>query len=135
TQTTTPHPTQPAAPTPTPTTTSGGGGGLTLDDINGFSHLLAGDNTYLGDVWSNYGDPNSICNRAGAYGSSVTPKTVRNPVGRYGSTVMPLSAYNPITFTPPAIVYGGRIVGYLTKNTAFASRVDPDVLFAYYDCT
>ena len=133
---------QPAPPTatstPPPTATpqpSGGGGGLTLDDINGRSFLLAEDGTYLGVVSSSQFAADSICNKFGTYGSQFSATSVRNKFGTYGSEFSSQSAYNQFTSTPPAIVYSGRIIGFLTKNTFIGDGVDPDSLFAYYRST
>lgn len=55
----------------------------------------------------------------------LTSDLIRRPVN---------SAYNPYMTTPPAIVYEGSIVGYLTKNDFPSGAIDPDQLFAAYGC-
>jgi hypothetical protein len=122
-------------PTPTPVMTpTPTGGSLTVWDIDGRSTLLAADGTYVGKVSSNKYDSDSICNAYGSYGSKYATKSVRNTYGSYGSPYATYSAYNPYTSTPPAIYYSGRIVGYLTKNRFLNGALDPDTLFATYDC-
>jgi hypothetical protein len=51
-----------------------------------------------------------------------------------GSPYSSSSAYNPYASNPPAIIYGRRNVGYLTKNKYLTDAVDPDILFATYGC-
>lgn len=121
--------------TPTPTATPTSGGSLTLQDLDGHAFLLSADSTFIGNVSSNQFAADSICNSFGTYGSKFSSKSVRNTFGTYGSPFSSKSAYNQFAGSPPAIIYGGTIVGYLTKNTTFSSRVDPDVLFAAYGCT
>jgi hypothetical protein len=108
---------------------------ITLHDLDGRSFLWSADNTFIGDVSSNRYATNSVCNSYGAYGSQYSPDSVRNPYGRYGSPYSPKSAYNEFASMPPAIIYQNAVVGFLTKNVTFASRIDPDVMFAAYGCT
>lgn len=115
-----------AAPTPAPS--------LTIRDIDGLATLIADDGTYLGMVSSSRYDSASICNRYGDYGSKYSSDSVRNTYGSYGSPYSSDSAYNAYTSTPPSIYYRGRAVGYLTKNKYLSGALDPDVLFAAYDC-
>jgi hypothetical protein len=119
-----------AAPAPTSTP----GGGLTVADIDGKATLLASDGTYLGKVSSNQFESESICNEFGTYGSEFASKSVRNEFGTYGSPFASQSAYNEFTSTPPRIIYQGGVVGYLTKNEFLRGALDPDLLFALYDC-
>jgi hypothetical protein len=43
-------------------------------------------------------------------------------------------AYSEYTASPPAIVLDGYVIGYVTKNGYLPGALDPDVLFAAYDC-
>lgn len=100
--------------------------------INGCATLVAADGTFLGVVSSNRYDFNSICNPHGQYGSFHSLNSVRNPHSWYGSPHGLNSAYNPHTISPPEIVYQGRVVLRVTKNTRLISDVpliDPDLLF------
>lgn len=128
-------PTSAVPATPTRTSTPTSGGGLTFQDLDGRATLLSADNTFIGDVSSNQFATNSVCNKFGTYGSQFSSASVRNPFGTYGSQFSNKSAYNQFATLPPAIVYQGTIVGFLTKNQAFSSRADPDALFAAYGCT
>jgi hypothetical protein len=120
-----------ATSTPTPFPSRGP---LTVFDIDGKSTLIADDGTYLGKVSSSQFDSESICNSFGRYGSEFSSTSVRNEFSRYGSEFSSQSAYNEFTSTPPRIIYQGSVVGYLTKNEFKAGAVDPDILFALYDC-
>jgi hypothetical protein len=119
-----------AAPSPTPTPAAG----LTVWDIDGRATLLASDGTYLGKVSSNQFDYESICNDFGAYGNPFAYVSVRNDFGPYGNPYSLKSVYNEFTSTPPRIIYQGAVVGYLTKNSYLRGALDPDLLFALYDC-
>ena len=113
--------------TPTPSS-------WTLRSINGYATLIADDGTYLGVISSNRYQNESVCNEYGPHGSPYRQDSVRNEYGAYGSPYRSGSAYNPYTSNPPRIYLDGRAIGYLTKNDLLASAVDPDVLFATYDC-
>ena len=117
----------PAVATPTPSV-------WTLRSIDGLATLIADDGTYLGVTSSNRYQSESVCNEYGPHGSSYGQDSVRNEYSAYGSPYRSGSAYNPYTSNPPGIYLGGRAIGYLTKNDYLTGAVDPDVLFATYDC-
>lgn len=103
---------------------------------NELGQLWINDGQFLGLLSSNEYEPNSICNPNGIYGSSYSVTSIRNPSGLYGSTWGIYSPYNPNSLCPPAIVYQGQVVGFVTKNrhlcTNGLSTIDPDLLFAAY---
>lgn len=107
---------------------------MSLQDLDGRATLVANDGAYLGTVSSNQNNPDSICNRYRAFGSEYSSTSVRNRYSQYGSEYTNQGAYNKDTSTPPAIMYYGRKVGYLTKNKYLSGAVDPDMLFVVYDC-
>lgn len=111
-----------------------GGGAPSAKSLDGRATLLADDGTYLGRISSNKYDSDSVCNRYGEYGSKYASTSVRNKYGTYGSAYSGSSAYDKYTSTPPAIILGGVQVGYLTKNRVLPGAIDPDILFATYDC-
>lgn len=128
-------PTQPPpAPQPTSTPVAIGGGAPSPRSLDGRATLLADDGTYLGLISSNKYDSDSVCNKYGEYGSKYASTSVRNKYGTYGSAYSSSSAYNKYTSSPPAIILGGVQVGYLTKNSVLSGAIDPDILFATYDC-
>jgi hypothetical protein len=108
--------------------------GLTLHDIDGQAYLMAKDGTYLGKVSSASSDSESICASWAQYGGSWSDKSIRASWAQYGGSWSDMGAYSTWTTTPPAIVYQGSVIGYVTKNTSLAGAVDPDVLFATYHC-
>ncbi|GMV85078.1 MAG: hypothetical protein AMXMBFR80_09350 [Dehalococcoidia bacterium] len=111
-----------------------GGGAPSPRSLDGRATLLADDGTYLGLISSNKYDSDSVCNKYGEYGSKYASTSVRNKYGTYGSAYSSSSAYNKYTSSPPAIILGGVQVGYLTKNSVLSGAIDPDILFATYDC-
>ena len=119
--------TAPVVATPTPST-------WTLQSIDGSATLIADDGTYLGLVSSNRFESDSICNRFGDHGSRFASDSVRNRFSTYGSSFGFQSAYSSYATSPPVIYVNARAIGYLTKNDSLAGAVDPDVLFATYDC-
>ena len=66
------------------------------------SILLSGDDSpiFLGNV-SAPGDPLSIFNPSGVYGSTTAALSMNNPTGRYGSVNSDYSARNPYAANPP----------------------------------
>ncbi len=119
--------TPPAVATPTPSV-------WTLGSIDGHATLIADDGTYLGAISSSRFEADSVCNRFGDHGSRFASASVRNTFSTYGSSFGSQSAYSSYTTSPPRIYLNGRAIGYLTKNQVLAGAVDPDVLFAAYDC-
>jgi tetratricopeptide (TPR) repeat protein len=117
-----------------------------LLSINGCATLVANNGTFLGVISSNQNDSNSVCNPHGQYGSPHAFNSVRNEHGIYGGSHGMYSPYNPHCLHPPVIVYNGRVVLVVTRNTnlisfAYGTQllsgipiVDPDLLFAVYGC-
>ena len=120
-----------------------------LLSINGYATLVASDGTFLGVVSSNQCDINSICHPHAQYGSPYGFKSVRNQHTMYGGSHGISSPYNPHCIQPPVIVYNGRVVLIVTRNTNLSfigvsssaygwiqgvPLVDPDFLFAVYGC-
>lgn len=93
--------------------------------------LLAQDsrNTYLGTITSST-DADSILNEYGTHGSAYGVESVWNNLSQFGSSFGQYSAFNDGTVTPPVIVKGGALIGYLTTNSAISSGVTPNMLKA-----
>ena len=127
------NPTPTANPTPPSPATAPRRAPL-LDVMDGIATLVADDGTFLGKVSSSRFDSDSICNRFGNFGSEFSVTSVRNALSQYGSRFSSQSAYNQFTSSPPAIMYLGAEIGFLTKNEFLTGAVDPEVLFAGYDC-
>jgi hypothetical protein len=107
---------------------------LSIYDIDGRAFLVADDGAYLGKISSNAFDYESICNGFGPYGNPFSGTSIRNDFAPYGNPFSALSADNSFTSSPPQIIYQRKVVGYLTKNQFLPSALDPDLLFAAYDC-
>lgn len=107
-----------------------------LRAIDGQAQLWTNDGQFLGVLSSNQYDPNSICNPNGTYGSSYSVTSIRNPSSLCGSAWGTYSPYNPNSLCPPAIVYQGQVVGFVTRNRYLCTNgvptIDPDLLFAAY---
>lgn len=110
-----------------------------LQAIDGLGQLWTNNGQFLGVLSSDQYDPNSICNPNGTYGSSYFVTSIHNPSGLYGSTWGINSPYNPNSLCPPAVVYQGRIVGFVTKNHHLCTNgvpiIHPDLLIAAYSST
>lgn len=95
--------------------------------------LIARDGTYLGEAVSAAFDSESVCNPNGMYGSNWSRVSIYNRNGPYGSSFGPESAYNASTLSAPAIACreSAQIIGYVSKNMARPSVVDPDGFCAW----
>lgn len=89
--------------------------------------LIAEDGQFLGKVCDEF-DQDSILNEFGDYGSEFSEKSIRNDFSDYGSEFSHKSAYNEFTMTPPRLINGKILIGYVTKNEFLSPGVDPDVL-------
>ncbi len=81
-----------------------------------------GRGTFLGKIASEF-DADSIFCEYGIYGSPYGVDSVWYPNGQYGSEDGAYSSSNPHTLTPPMIVQGKLIVGYLTANKSIANSI------------
>jgi hypothetical protein len=93
------------------------------------SFIEAQDGVFLGKLTSNKFDSETIFNRFGPYGNKFAQNTFLNKFSSYGSQFSQLSAYNRMATSPPMIYKDGSFVAYLTKNTKFSPRVDPEEIF------
>lgn len=109
-------------------------GMYTIENIDGKASLFGQDGQYLGLISTDQSHPDSVCNPNGIHGSIYSPVSVRNRTGSYGSDYHWYSPYNPTTLNPPVIVIDWLGIGLLTKNVALPGALDPDLLFAVYDC-
>lgn len=89
---------------------------------------VALDGTLLGIVSKNKYDANSICNEYGEYGGRYSPNSIFNTYGTHGGQYSPTGAYNPAAQKPPLLVQDGKPLMFVTKNTNFNARIDPEDL-------
>ena len=59
---------------------------------------------YLGTLFANQYDPDSVSNPTGQYGSSYSQDSINNPVGEYGSPYSDKSINNPYATNAPIII-------------------------------
>lgn len=102
-----------------------------LCDIVKGAALIAQDdkNTYLGQITNAY-DSKSIFNEYGTYGSEYNSASIWNQYATFGSEYSNYSPHNSYTSTPPMIIKGKKIVGYLSVNKSIKSSVSPNLLKA-----
>lgn len=95
------------------------------------SFIAAANGTFLGRLNPNPHDLESIFNRLGPYGNKFSPTSIFNTFSQYGSKFSPLGPFNPCSATPPKVYVLGVFKGYLTANTAFQPRIDPDQILQW----
>lgn len=98
--------------------------------VNG-AKLIAQDseNTYLGEIKNSYAS-DSIFNEYGTYGSEYSSNSIWNEYATFGSEYSSYSPFNEYTSTPPMMIKGGKIIGYLTANKSIESSISPNLLKA-----
>ena len=87
------------------------------------------ENTFLGKITNQYVS-DSIFNEYGSYGSEYSSTSIWNKYGTFGSEYSTYSPHNRYTSTPPMIIKGNKIVGYLSVNKSIESSVSPNLLKA-----
>ncbi|EKY4883340.1 TPA: hypothetical protein ACGUUJ_004428 [Vibrio vulnificus] len=91
--------------------------------------VIAEDGTFLGNLNGQF-DSKSIFNEFG-YGSEFRSESVWNEFGSYGSEFSSESVMNEFTSTPPMLIRGGKVVGYLTVNSNLDNAINPKILKAH----
>lgn len=91
--------------------------------------LIAQDNenTYLGEIKNSYAS-DSIFNEYGTYGSEYSSNSIWNEYSTFGSEYSSYSPFNEYTSTPPMMIKGGKIIGYLTENKSIEASISPNLL-------
>ncbi|AXK43855.1 hypothetical protein [Erythrobacter aureus] len=98
------------------------------------ARIIHDNGSYLGKIAGPY-DPESIFNEYREYGSPYR-NTIWNEYREYGSPYRQSSAFHPTTRTPPMIVKGGKLLGYLTVNKSLRGAIHPVMLgITCYDIT
>ena len=95
------------------------------------SKIIAQDNknTYLGKITNSF-DSESTFNEFGTYGSEFSSTSIWNEFGTFGSEFSSYSPFNEFTSSPPLIIKGGKIIGYLSTNKSLQSSISPNILKA-----
>lgn len=93
--------------------------------------LIAQDdeNTYIGVITNSYAS-DSIFNKYGTYGSEYSSSSIWNKYATFGNKYSSYSPFNEYTSTPPMMIKGGKIIGYLTANKSIKSSISANLLKA-----
>ncbi|MGE4434442.1 MAG: hypothetical protein AB7D40_10585 [Bacteroidales bacterium] len=86
-----------------------------------------GSNTFLGEISGSH-DSESIFNEFGAYGNEHRSTCIWNEFSTFGSEHSMYSPFNEFSTSPPKIVNGGKVIGYLTVNTMVSDGISPVLL-------
>lgn len=86
-------------------------------------------NTYLGKITNRF-DDKSIFNEYGNYGSKYADKSIWNDYSQFGGKYSEHSPFNKYSSSPPMIVKGREIIGYLSVNKRIAGAINPIILKA-----
>lgn len=82
------------------------------------------DKTFLGNIAGRH-DSDSIFNPQGTFGNEYSAESIWNGQGTFRSEHNPFSPFNRRSTTPPKIIKGGNIIGYLTTNPSIQGGVSP----------
>lgn len=88
------------------------------------ARILASDGTYLGSL-SPASRPDSVLNKAGAYGSRTAGNGLWNANGPYGSISSEKSPMNGAGGRPASVVKDGKEVGKLMRGSLRTWIEDP----------
>jgi hypothetical protein len=89
-------------------------------------------NTYLGSITNKF-DDDSIFNKFGDHGSKFADESIWNKFSDFGGELGAYSPFNKLCDRPPALVKGGRVIGYLTVNKTVTGAISPHVVQALAD--
>lgn len=93
--------------------------------------IIAQDNqnTFLGKITNSY-DSKSIFNEFGTYGNPFSSSSIWNEFSTFGNQFNAQSPFNQFSSSPPMIIKGKKIVGYLTANKSIKASISPNLLKA-----
>ena len=97
------------------------------------AQIIADDGTFLGRITWNDCASDSIFNSVGQYGSEVSSTSIWNDISKYGSDYSSESAFNDFASSPPRILKGGEVIGYLTTNDYKVRAINPKCLLEILD--
>jgi hypothetical protein len=87
------------------------------------------NNTVLGKITNSF-DSDSIFNEFGTYGNEFSSNSIWNEFSTFGNEFNPDSPFNEFSSSPPMIIKGGKVVGYLSANKSIRSSISPNLLKA-----
>lgn len=86
-------------------------------------------NTFLGKVTGKY-NSDSIFNEYGSHGGRYSTDSIWNRFGTFGGRFSSYSPHNKFSTTPPMLIKGGSVIGYLSANRAITPSISPNLLKA-----
>jgi hypothetical protein len=100
------------------------------DVVKGALLVAQGDkNTVIGKI-TNAFDSDSIFNEFGNYGSEFSSNSIWNQFGNFGSEFSRFSPHNQMSSTPPMIIKGGKVIGFLSSDKSLRATISPNLLKA-----
>lgn len=82
------------------------------------------ESTYLGTV-SSSSDRDSIFNEYGTYGNDYSSESLWNRYSKFGSEYNRTSPFNKYSSSPPMLIRGRDVIGYLSENKSNAPSISP----------
>lgn len=86
-------------------------------------------NTVLGKITNSF-DSDSIFNEFGTYGNEFSSDSIWNEFSTFGNEFGSNSPFNEFSSSPPMIIKGGKVIGYLSANKYIRNSISPNVLKA-----
>jgi hypothetical protein len=86
-------------------------------------------NSVLGKITNSY-DRDSIFNEFGTYGNEFSSHSIWNEFSTLGNKFNSDSPFNEFSSSPPMIIKGGKIIGYLSTNRNIRGSISPNLLKA-----
>ena len=101
-----------------------------LDCFSG-AIIEADDGTFLGKLGRS-DEADSLANPYGAH-SAYSSRSILNNLSAYGNRYSDTSAHNPSATRPPYLIHQDTIVGRITTNPKFHSRIHPDMIVRWVE--
>ncbi|WP_439449278.1 hypothetical protein [Stenotrophomonas sp. ATs4] len=83
----------------------------------------------LGKITNSF-DTDSIFNEFGTYGNEFSSESIWNEFSTFGNKFNSDSPFNEFSSSPPMIIKGGKVIGYLSANKNIRGSISPNLLKA-----